>query len=135
MPPPKKSSTTTVRTQTSGTRRITMGLVAAHHIDAVRRLGHADVAGASAAPLDIGSRARRCREGWSDAFFNLIADAYRWIAAGDAEKLNPKPLPTFADALRSARLIEAMLQSHTRGGLWTHPEKSSPIPTRRKRHA
>jgi len=75
------------------------------------------------------------QEGWSDAFFNLIADAYRWIADGAAPNLKPAPLPTFADGLRSARLIEAMLRSHARGGVWTQPEESFQIPTRRKRHA
>lgn len=59
------------------------------------------------------------QEAWSDAFFNLIADAYRWIAQGGAAKARPEPLPTFADGWRSARLVEAMLRSHADGGVWT----------------
>ena len=63
------------------------------------------------------------QEAWSDAFFNVIADAYRWIADGGAAKAKPTPLPTFADGYRSARLIEAMLRSHAEGGVWTQPAK------------
>jgi predicted dehydrogenase len=59
------------------------------------------------------------QQGWSDAFFNLIADAYRWIARGGAAKARPAPLPTFADGYRSACLVEAMLRSHAQGGAWT----------------
>ena len=61
------------------------------------------------------------QEAWSDAFFNLIADAYRWIADGGAANKKPAPLPTFDDGWRSARLIEAMLRSHAAGGVWTQP--------------
>jgi predicted dehydrogenase len=61
------------------------------------------------------------QEAWSDAFFNLIADGYRWIAQGGAVKAKPAALPTFADGYRSARLIEAMLRSHADGGVWTQP--------------
>ena len=70
------------------------------------------------------------QEAWSDAFFNLIADAYRWIAQGGAAKAKPAPLPTFADGWRSACLVEAMLRSHADGGVWTEPEK--PLPTARR---
>jgi len=65
------------------------------------------------------------QEAWSDAFFNLIDDAYRWIAQGGAAKAKPVALPTFADGYRSARLIEAMLRSHADGGVWTQPEEPS----------
>jgi predicted dehydrogenase len=61
------------------------------------------------------------QEGWADAFFNLIADAYRWIAQGGAARAKPVALPTFADGYRSARLVEAMLRSHAAGGVWTQP--------------
>jgi predicted dehydrogenase len=66
------------------------------------------------------------QEAWSDAFFNLIADAYRWIAQGGAAKARPVALPTFADGYRSACLVEAMLRSHAEGGVWTEPAKSFP---------
>ena len=74
------------------------------------------------------------QEGWSDAFFNLIADAYRWIGQGAGEDDRPVQVPTFADGYRSARLIEAMLRSHAEGGVWTQPEEAR-ISTRRKRRA
>jgi len=69
------------------------------------------------------------QEAWGDAFFNLIADAYRWIAEGGTTKAKPVPLPTFDDGWRSARLIEAMLRSHAAGGVWTQPAE----PAKRER--
>jgi len=69
------------------------------------------------------------QEAWSDAFCNLIADAYQWIAQGGAAKAKPVALPTFADGYRSARLIEAMLRSHAEGGVWTQPAE----PAKRER--
>jgi predicted dehydrogenase len=69
------------------------------------------------------------QEAWSDAFFNLIADAYQWIAQSGAAKAKPAALPTFADGYRSARLIEAMLRSHADGGVWTQPAE----PAKRER--
>jgi predicted dehydrogenase len=74
------------------------------------------------------------QEAWSDAFFNLIADAYRWIAQGGVAKARPAALPTFADGHRSACLVEAMLRSHAQGGVWTEPEKSL-FPAKRERKA
>ena len=74
------------------------------------------------------------QEAWADAFFNLIADAYRWIAQGGAAKARPAPLPTFADGYRSACLVEAMLRSHAAGGIWTQP--ADPMkPPKRERQA
>jgi predicted dehydrogenase len=70
------------------------------------------------------------QEAWSDAFFNVIADAYRWIAQGGAAKAKPAALPTFADGYRNARLIEAMLRSHAEGGVWTEPAQP---PAKRER--
>jgi predicted dehydrogenase len=74
------------------------------------------------------------QEAWSDAFFNLIADAYRWIAHGGAAKARPAALPTFADGHRSACLVEAMLRSHAAGGVWAEPEKFL-VPSKRERNA
>ena len=83
-------------------------------------------------PAQLGGDARRYarlpaghQEAWPDAFFNLIADAYRWIAEGGAAAAKPAPLPTFDDGWRSARLIEAMLRSHAGGGIWTEPAEPS----------
>ncbi|HLH33362.1 MAG TPA: Gfo/Idh/MocA family oxidoreductase [Alloacidobacterium sp.] len=59
------------------------------------------------------------QEAWSDAFFNLIRDAYQWIRDGATMENKPALLPTFHDGCRSACLIEAMLKSHAAGGVWT----------------
>ena len=58
------------------------------------------------------------QEGWSDAFCNLIRDAYSWIADGAAPDTRPSMLPTFNDGYRSTCLVEAMLRSHAEGGVW-----------------
>jgi predicted dehydrogenase len=59
------------------------------------------------------------QEGWPDAFRNVIADAYKWIAAGADPASKPPTICTFADARRVFITIEAMLQSHAKGGVWT----------------
>ena len=63
------------------------------------------------------------QEAWADAFRNLIADAYQWIREGGRPEAKPAPLPTFEDGYRSTCLIEAMLKSHTAGGVWTKVEQ------------
>jgi predicted dehydrogenase len=57
-------------------------------------------------------------EAWSDAFRNLIADAYAWIRKGGTPPTKPAALPTFADGYRNALVIDAMLRSHAAGGTW-----------------
>jgi predicted dehydrogenase len=57
-------------------------------------------------------------EAWSDAFRNLIADAYAWIRKGGTPQTKPSALPTFADGYRNALVIDAMLKSHAAGGAW-----------------
>ncbi|GAA0243950.1 Gfo/Idh/MocA family protein [Rhodanobacter caeni] len=57
-------------------------------------------------------------EAWSDAFRNLIADAYAWIRKGATPQAKPAALPTFADGYRNALVIDAMLRSHAAGGTW-----------------
>ncbi len=59
------------------------------------------------------------QEAWSDAFFNLIRDAYGWIRDGATPATKPALLPTFADGYRSTRLVDAMLKSHAGGSVWT----------------
>jgi predicted dehydrogenase len=59
------------------------------------------------------------QEAWSDAFFNLIRDAYGWIRDGASPAAKPALLPTFADGYRSTCLVEAMLKSDASGGAWT----------------
>jgi predicted dehydrogenase len=59
-------------------------------------------------------------EAWSDAFGNLISDAYAWIRRGGTPDTKPAALPTFADGYRNSLLVDAMLKSHAAGGVWQH---------------
>ncbi|WP_266158939.1 Gfo/Idh/MocA family protein [Dyella silvatica] len=61
-------------------------------------------------------------EAWSDAFRNLMADAYAWIRRGGTSATKPAALPTFADGYRSSLLVEAMLKSHAAAGVWQNVE-------------
>jgi predicted dehydrogenase len=58
-------------------------------------------------------------ESWSDAFRNVIADAYTWIRAGAVPAAKPSAVCDFAGGYRVSCVIEAMLHSHERGGVWT----------------
>ncbi len=58
-------------------------------------------------------------EGWSDAFRNLMRDIFSFIV----EKRNPGTtaeacFPTFRDGLRAARIVDAIVESHSAGGQW-----------------
>lgn len=57
------------------------------------------------------------QESWADAFRNVIADIY-FVIRGD-KKERPATLCTFADAYRTSCVVESMLESHSRGGVWT----------------
>lgn len=58
------------------------------------------------------------QESWTDAFLNLMRDAYHWIREGGAPAAKPEMLPTFEDGYRSACVVDAMLRSHAGGGVW-----------------
>lgn len=58
------------------------------------------------------------QESWADAFFNLMRDAYAWVAEGGAPEARPAMLPTFNDGYRSNCLVDAMLKSSAAGGVW-----------------
>jgi predicted dehydrogenase len=58
------------------------------------------------------------QESWADAFLNVLRDAYAWISEGGAPDAKSTMLPTFEDGYRSACVIDAMLKSHKRGGVW-----------------
>ena len=60
------------------------------------------------------------QEGWSDAFFNVIRDIYRFIAEGHPPS-HPRPpaFATFEDGYHSACVVEAILHSHRHGAAWT----------------
>lgn len=70
-------------------------------------------------------------EAWSDAFRNLIADAYAWIRKGGTPQTKPAALPTFADGYRNALVIDAMLKSHAAGGAWQNVEDDREPPRKR----
>jgi predicted dehydrogenase len=58
------------------------------------------------------------QEGWSDAFRNVIADAYRWIKNGGEPDAKPASTASFDDGYRCHCVIEAILDSHAAGGAW-----------------
>jgi predicted dehydrogenase len=60
------------------------------------------------------------QEGWSDAFFNVLRDVYGVIASGRRpDGALPPALATFEDGYHSACVVDAILESHRRGGVWT----------------
>jgi predicted dehydrogenase len=58
------------------------------------------------------------QEGWADAFYNVIADVYRWIQSGGSASQRPATVCTFADATHINQIVEALLKSHALGGVW-----------------
>ncbi len=65
------------------------------------------------------------QEAWADAFCNVMRDVYGFIAAGKPPN-DPRPpaFATFEDGYQSARIVDAILASHTRGGVWTKVESA-----------
>jgi predicted dehydrogenase len=63
------------------------------------------------------------QEAWADAFCNVMRDIYGFIAAG---KKPPETLPpavaTFEDGYRANCIVDAILESAHRGGVWTEVE-------------
>jgi len=64
------------------------------------------------------------QEAWADAFCNVMRDVYSAIRAArddrGAASAAPKPAhATFEDGYQSACIVDAILASHTRGGIWT----------------
>ena len=65
------------------------------------------------------------QEGWPDAFFNLLKDVYTAIARrGTDQAEGAAGYPTFEDGYRVACLIDAVLESHRGGGVWTGVQAS-----------
>jgi predicted dehydrogenase len=58
------------------------------------------------------------QEGWSDAFRNVIADAYEWIKDGGMAERKPASTATFDDGFRNHCIIDAIVDSHREGGVW-----------------
>lgn len=60
------------------------------------------------------------QEGWADAFRNVMADIYGFIADGRGPSdPHPPAFATFEDGYRSNCVIEAILESAKGGGVWT----------------
>jgi predicted dehydrogenase len=60
------------------------------------------------------------QEAWADAFCNLMRDIYGFIASGkkpSAER--PPAFATFEDGYRANCIVEAIIESARRGGVWT----------------
>jgi predicted dehydrogenase len=53
-------------------------------------------------------------EGYPDGPKNLFTNVYRAIREGASRNGDAPDFPTFADGLRAARLVEAVLESHRR---------------------
>ncbi len=62
------------------------------------------------------------QESWTDAFFNVIRDAYHWVREKGRPEARPGALATFEDGYRSTCLVDAMLRSHAAGGVWQKVE-------------
>ena len=61
------------------------------------------------------------QEGWSDAFCNVLRDIYSAVRQQMTGALVPAEGPAFAtfeDGYRIARVVDAVLESHRRGGMW-----------------
>lgn len=60
------------------------------------------------------------QEGWSDAFANVMRDIYGFIAAGKRPS-DPRPpaFATFEDGYHAACVVDAILESHRHGAVWT----------------
>jgi predicted dehydrogenase len=62
------------------------------------------------------------QESWTDAFFNVIRDAYHWIREKGKPEAKPSATATFEDGYRSTCLVDAMLKSHALGSVWQKVE-------------
>jgi predicted dehydrogenase len=60
------------------------------------------------------------QEAWADAFCNVMRDIYGFIASGRKPD-DPKPpaFATFEDGYRAACVVDAILESHAAGNIWT----------------
>ena len=60
------------------------------------------------------------QESWADAFANVMRDIYGFIAEGK-KPTDPHPpaFATFEDGYRANCIVEAILQSASKGSAWT----------------
>jgi predicted dehydrogenase len=66
------------------------------------------------------------QEGWASAFSNVIADIYEWVREGGKQGAQRATVCTFAQAARTVNLVDRMLESHARGGVWVEVDPSQP---------
>jgi predicted dehydrogenase len=59
------------------------------------------------------------QEAWADAFSNLMRDIYGTIAGGKPYRALPPTVATFEDGFRANAIVEAILDSALKGGVWT----------------
>jgi predicted dehydrogenase len=60
------------------------------------------------------------QEGWADAFCNVLRDVYGFIASGRSPgESKPPAFATFEDGYHSACVVDAILESHRGGNVWT----------------
>ena len=59
------------------------------------------------------------QEGWADAFCNVVRDIYTFIRDAKRDAPRPPAFATFEDGYHSACVVDAVLDSHRRGGVWT----------------
>jgi predicted dehydrogenase len=90
--------------------------------------GHRDVANEvlQKDPSLLGGDARRYarlpgghQEAWADAFSNVMRDIYGVIAAGPPYRPLPPAVATFEDGYWANCIVDAILESGGRGGVWT----------------
>jgi predicted dehydrogenase len=73
------------------------------------------------------------QEGWADAFCNVMRDVYGFIANGRSMAgERPPAFATFEDGYHSACVVDAVLESHRRGGVWTPVEALTMEPSGRE---
>jgi predicted dehydrogenase len=61
------------------------------------------------------------QEAWADAFRNVLRDVYKVILERKASTDCPPPaLATFEDGYHAACVVDAIVESHAAGGVWTH---------------
>jgi predicted dehydrogenase len=70
------------------------------------------------------------QEAWSDAFRNVLHDVYSYIADGGAQSGRQPLFPTFDDGYRCALVVDSILESHRRGGVWTRVGSATLAETR-----
>jgi predicted dehydrogenase len=59
------------------------------------------------------------QEAWADAFCNVMRDVYNVITGRRPKNPRPPAFATFEDGYHSACVVDAVLESHRRGAVWT----------------